>query len=184
MIREKNSGKTASSRSASSVIQKAVPVFFLALVALGYVFVRQRQPPPSDVDQIRGVFETAEKAAEEHNIPALLGVVSRDYKDDSGLNRDRLRLLLAQAFRGQAETWVTVNELQIEPHQDAASVSADVTVESRPQGSQETWRQTLPMTFDLRKEAGRSFLVFPTERWRVVRSEGASLKWDEDLLGM
>jgi ketosteroid isomerase-like protein len=138
----------------------------------------------TDDQRIRKVFVEGEKAAETHDIPALMSFVSKDYKDDMGLNKDRLHLLLAQAFRDQAETWVTVNDLSVQPQGDTATATADITVEGRARQSNDSSKSSTPMTFYFKKEPGYRLWVIPTTYWRVVKATGENLPSFGDLGGL
>jgi ketosteroid isomerase-like protein len=162
------------------------PVRWLAAAVvvgiLGVVFYRMAVGPPMTDDQrIRQVFLEGEKAAEAHDIPALMSFVSNDYKDDMGLNKERMRFLLAQAFRDQADTWVTVNDLVIQPQGDTATATADITVESRARQSNDSSKSSSPLTFYFKKEPGYRFLVIPTPKWRIVKATGENLPSFGDL---
>ncbi len=153
----------------------------LCLVGVG-LFLRQNGPPLSDTDQIREVLSLGEEAVESHNVPAMMGLVSKDYKDDMGFNKDRLRLLAMNAFRDQESTWVTLDNVSIQPKGDSAVVNTDLTVESTSRQSENTTHETYPITLTLRKEPGYRFLVLPTQRWRVIKASGAGLPLGGDLL--
>jgi hypothetical protein len=160
-----------------------IPLLMIAAI-LGYFFATHPKRALTDQEQIQAALAEGERAAEDHDIPALLGLVSKDYKDDAGLNREKLRLLLADAFRNQSETWVTLNDEKIDARDDEANVSVFVTLEGRARDSGASWRNDYPLTLHFKKEPGISFLVFPTKRWRVVSAEGIGSKWDGDLLGL
>lgn len=160
-------------------------IFFvlLGLAAVGLFFLIRGGPPRSDQEQIQAVLTEGERAVEEKDLSAIMQYVSKDYKDDLGLNRDRMRLLIAQTFREHGPIYVALNNVSIQPQGETATVSATVTIEAQGKESNETSSNTYPMTLQFRKEPGYRFLVIPTEYWRVVSAGGSGFQLDSGFMG-
>jgi ketosteroid isomerase-like protein len=143
----------------------------LAVLAAGLYFVVRSGPPLSDTQQIQAVLTEGERAVEEKDMSALMGLVSREFKMGE-LNRDRLRLLVGQGFREYPSIYVNLSDVSIQPRGDTASVSATVSIDAQGKEAGERAGNTLPMTFRLKREPGHRFLVIPTQTWRVVSATG------------
>ena len=163
--------------------RKLLALLFFGALAVGLFFLIRGGPPRSDTEQIQAILTEGERAVEEKDLSAIMRHVSKEYKDDLGLNRDRLRLLIGQTFREHGPLYVTLNSVSIQPQGETASVSAAVTVEAQDKETQQTSSNTFPMTFQLKKEPGYRFLVFPTSYWRVVSAGGSGIEIGGDLLG-
>jgi ketosteroid isomerase-like protein len=141
-------------------------------LAAGLFVLLRPQAPKTPEEGVMAALTLGEQAAEAHNIPALMSLVSKDYKDDLGFNRDRLRVLAIQSFREQSSTFVQLDSVSVQPSGDTARVDATVSLEAQMRNSNEVERGTYPVTLHFRKEPGYKFLIIPTETWRVVKIEG------------
>lgn len=157
----------------------------LALVAgvllVGGFFLIRGGPPRSDEEQIRDLLTEGERAVEAKDLSGVMRLVSKDFKM-SELNRDRLRLLIIQAFRDTSTLYVTLNNVSVQPQGDTATVSATVTVEAQGKEATAPSTNTYPVTFQLRKEPGQRLLVLPAQHWRVVEASGTGFEIGGGLL--
>ena len=151
----------------------ALAAGLILLAAAGLLVVNAR-PQPTRETLIRQALREAEEAAKKRSVGGVMGIVSNDYKDASNLNKDRLRIALARSYqmaRGMSYD-VRVKSPTVVPDQtnpDEALVFTTISVVDATGGGQELWGgagQTI--TFKMRRETGRKWLVFPEDRWRVV----------------
>ncbi len=170
-------------------VRKGIALAVACLLILAAFFVVRGGPPRSDEEQIRDLITTGKSAVEAHNLPTVMGLISKDYKDSFGFNRDRLRILLGQTFRDQADTTVNVSALQISVSRASATAAGateataqmTASISSRSRASGDLHSGDYPITLHLKKEPGYRFLVLPQEKWRVVSASGTGFGIDSSL---
>ncbi|MBW3623106.1 MAG: hypothetical protein KY468_06810 [Armatimonadetes bacterium] len=163
--------------------RKGILLLLIAgLAVAGLYFLLRGGPPRTDTEQIQAILLEGERAVEEKDLSAIMGMVSKEFNMEQ-INRDRLRLMLAQTFREHGPIYVTLNDVVIQPQGDTATVSMNATVEAQGKTNSETVSNTVPVTLQLRREEGYRFLVIPTEVWRVTGASGTGLSFGGDLLG-
>jgi ketosteroid isomerase-like protein len=148
-----------------------IAALILGVLAAGLYFALRGGPPLSDEQQIRAVLAEGEKAVEAKDMSALMGLVSKDFKMGE-LNRDRLRFAVGQGFRDYSSIYVTLSDVSIRTQGDSATVTATVGLDAQGKERGDRASNTLPMTFQLKKEPGHRFLILPAENWRVVGGSG------------
>ncbi len=150
--------------------------WYLAIVALmavysGYAFLTVDRR--GDEEQLRSLVESAATAVQDRSIGGAIGCVSRSYKDDNGLNYDRLRLLAAQAMRMEERytARAEIRNLSI----DGAKATVDIHASVIPAGGGKLYDRDV--TLILRKEPARHMLVAPVKVWRVVSTKNLGLEY-------
>lgn len=132
----------------------------------------------SDQAKIEAVIARGEAAAQERDLAELVSCVSRRYSDQTGLNYERLRILIANAMRSEGPYRVAVSEQKIKIEDDRAIVNLRVTI-SRPDGAA-FYDHKLTLIFA--KEPARHMLIIKTDAWRVISSENLALSTGELML--
>lgn len=122
----------------------------------------------SDEAQLTALVNDAAAAVQKQDLNGTITCVSKNYKDDSGLNYDRLRLLTAQALRSEENyaTDATIKSLRIEG--DTATINLHAKVKGNSP-SRTIYERDL--TVYLAKESARHALVIPVQAWRITRIE-------------
>ena len=118
--------------------------------------------------QIRAAILDAFQAANQGRVSEAMGVISPDYKDSTGLNRDRLWILLRRAADNK-RSW-TVTARKITPTATACEANVDVIASVTVDG--EAAPRILPLTLSMRLEDMHIWGVIPTQRWRIVSTGG------------
>jgi hypothetical protein len=152
----------------SSWVVLAVAALLLGLA--GFLLLRGAGEPPRPEALIREALRDAEEAARARSVGGVMEVVSDDYKA-AGMNKDRLRLLLANYVR-QAQGIkydVRVSAPQItfsRGRRDEALVMTTVSV-FNTEGGENLWGGQ-PLALEMRRERQRRWLFFPEDRWRIT----------------
>ncbi len=82
----------------------------------------------ADRAQIEAVIAKGEAAAQQRDLAGLVSCVSKQYSDQTGLNYDRLRILIAKAMRSEGPYNVAVSDQKIEIKGDRAVVDLRVVL--------------------------------------------------------
>jgi len=151
----------------------------LAVLVLGYgVFALATLDRRADDEQIRSLFVQAADAVAKRDTGGALSLVSADYKDASGLNYDRLRLLTAQALHSEQKFTVDYKLANITISGDTATAGVDLTVNGGDPG-RTIYKRLLTVT--LHKENIRHALIIPTKVWHVTSIENLGLSPEEGI---
>jgi hypothetical protein len=157
------------------------PVWVAAIViAAGILYLigyNSVQPVGTDSGQIRGAIVDAVDALKHGRAGDAMRVVSPEYKDSTGLNYTRLRLLARQAAVNREMWTATVQSVNPMVTGNTARVSVTVAI-GHPQGGGAT---TDTIQLQMRKDPVYAWLIFPTERWRVTSAD--HLPSDLSILG-
>jgi hypothetical protein len=135
----------------------------LAAAVLYFWGSRAVQPVGTDSGQIRGAIVDAADALQQGRAGDAMRIISPDYKDSTGMNYARLRLLARQAALNRDMWSATVQNVQ--PRVNGGEADVEVTVVVRPADGGAT---TDTMRVHMRKERVHAWLVIPTTRWRVT----------------
>lgn len=149
----------------------AVLSIVIVYVAIAYVTLDRR----SDLTQINALVARGTKAVQHRNVTAVVSCVSPNYKDDAGMNYDRLRIMLAQAMRNEASYTVTTSNQVVRTGGDEAAVTLHVTL--KHQIGDAFYDRDL--TLELAKEKAYHMLILPTTEWRVVGTRNLGLPTTE-----
>jgi hypothetical protein len=153
------------------VIAMMRTAIWLALAVLAgayFIYAAATLDRRGDGDQIRSLVSDTATAIGKCDLDGTIRCVSADYKDDDGLTHDKLRMLLAQAFRSDSSftTRATVEGLTIRGSAASALVHAVV----RSSAGAVIYDRNL--TLSLRKQRGRHAWVWPVDVWRVTSVRG------------
>jgi len=133
-----------------------------------YVTVDRR----GDEAKITALIADTVNAVNKRDLGGAMRCVSENYTDEEGLNRDRLRVLVAQTFRAEPEFTATADVSKSSMQSDTATVALRAVVKTRL--GESIYDRGLVLS--LRKESARRALILPTEVWRVVSVEGLGLQ--------
>lgn len=130
----------------------------------------------SGPSQIRAAILGAFQAANEGRVSEAMNVVSSDYKDSTGMNRDRLWILLRRTADNRQYWSVTARKITATalPREASVDVVAAVNIDG------EATPRIYPLTFSMRLEDTHIWGVVPTQRWRIVSANGLP----DDLLSI
>lgn len=151
----------------------------LAVLVVGFgVFAFATLDRRTDEEQVNSLFDQAADAIAKRDTGGALSLVSADYKDPSGLNCDRLRLLTAQALQSEQKFTVDYKLSNVNVSGDTATAGVDLTVRG-VDPSKTIYKRLLTVT--LRKEDSRHALIIPTKVWRVTSIENLGLAPEEGI---
>lgn len=143
----------------------------LGIIGVYTVFAFATVDRSSDQAKVDAVITRGVTATEDRNLTGLISCVSADYKDEAGLNYDRLRAVLAQAMSGEGKYAVTTSEQTTQIDGDKATVKLRVMLKRT--GGSTFYDQNI--TLLLAKESGYHMLIAPAKTWRVVGSANLGL---------
>lgn len=143
----------------------------IAIIAAGGLYTWARgavRLRGSDEGQVRSALLDAIAAINGGRVGEAMSVVSSDYKDSTGLNRDRLWILARRAADNREFWTVTVRRLSVQV--SGAGASAEVLLQIHT--DEATAAREYPLTVTMRKEDTHVWGIIPTQRWRVVGAIG------------
>ncbi len=129
----------------------------------------------TDLTQIEAVIARGETAAQQRDLSELVSCISKQYSDQTGLNYDRLRILIARAMRSEGPYSVNVSNQKIAIKDDRAIVNLRVALR-KPEGGVFYDRE---LTLVFAKEPAWHMLVIKSNAWRVISSENLGLSAGE-----
>ena len=143
----------------------------VAALAGTFLYVNSSDQPQSDEEQIRALLAVGESSIERRSVRDAMACVSEDYSDESGFNRDALRLQLIQALRTAERYDVSLQTESLAVSRDSAEVETVVALHAYQEG-----RMSMvfhgPVRIMLKKEPARRYLVLASSAWKVVRITG------------
>ncbi|MCX8053116.1 MAG: hypothetical protein N3B12_04860 [Armatimonadetes bacterium] len=144
---------------------------FLLIVAVygGYALVTVDRRP--DEVRIRSMIANTVTAVQNRDLGGTIACISRSYRDDQGLNFDRLRVLIAQAFRAETSYTASARVNYLKVKGDSAEVGLRAEVQELGEGL----IYSRNLTLHLRSEHMRHMGIVPTKVWRVVRVDNLGL---------
>jgi|GEM_PF-809990 hypothetical protein len=146
----------------------------VVLLAALLVMWRLAATPATPEEQIvRNRLEEIRLAIEGRDVNAIMDAISSDF-DAFGYSPERLRIEIASAFRRGVRPHVRYTKPVINIIGKEATVSMRVEVWWEDQGLISR-HEPADIQLKLRKEPARKWLVFPTEKWRVVDVEGIGI---------
>lgn len=145
----------------------------LLIAALLVMWRIAATPTPPEEQVVRNRLEEIRQAIEGRDLNTLMDAISSDF-DAFGYSPERLRIELASAFRRGIRPHVRYTAPVINIIGKEATVSMRVEAWWEEQGLVSRHEPT-DIQVTLRKEPARKWLVFPTEKWRVIDVEGISI---------
>jgi len=142
-------------------------ILFLTLAAVGIAFFLG-QPRLTDQQQLYALVAQAQRAVENRNSAGLTRLISRDYADPYGTNRQQLVGMIVQWLRGGEEVLAVPEITGLSVRGDFADLPLRVRLwpGREPSGPGEAYG----MTLRLRKE-GRHWRVISAEGWAEAQSD-------------
>lgn len=147
-----------------------------ALLLAAVLMVLWRVAAVPEVPEEQRISERLEEirlAIEQRDLKTIMDAISKDF-DAFGYSPERLRIEIASAFRRGIQPHIRYSNPVINIIGKEATVSMHVEAWWEEQGLVSRHEPT-PIQVKLRKEPARKWLVFPTEKWRVVDVEGISI---------
>lgn len=151
----------------------AISSAMVLIVALLVMWRIAATPVPPEEKIIYRRLEEIRLAIEGRDLKTLMDAISSDF-DAFGYSPERLRIEIASAFRRGIQPHIRYSNPVINIIGKEATVSMHVEAWWEEQGLVSRHEPT-PIQVKLRKEPARKWLVFPTEKWRVVDVEGISI---------
>jgi hypothetical protein len=142
----------------------------LALACYGlfaYVTLDRR----ADDVQIKTLIADTVTAMNKRDLSGTVRCLSEKYTDQEGLNHDRLRMLVAQAFRAEPAFTAAVELSAPSIEGSDATVSLQAVVK----GKMGDRIYNHKLVLHLRKESVRHMGIMPAKVWRVVGVENLGL---------
>lgn len=147
-----------------------------ALLLAAVLMVLWRVAAVPEVPEEQRISERLEEirlAIEQRDLKTIMDAISKDF-DAFGYSPERLRIEIASAFRRGIQPSVRYNAPVIRVSGKQATVDMRVEVWWEDMGTVSHHEPT-DIRLTMRKEPARKWLVFPTEKWRVVDVEGISI---------
>lgn len=136
----------------------------VVILAAGYVFLTNDRRP--DEIRISSLIDDVTKAANARNLSVCMSAVSSDFKTESDINKDRLRMLVAQAFRSEPNFKMQTSLKNLIINGNTAQAVVYVDIRGWSEGS-DSYRKDVNVT--LKKESNKRLLIFPSNSWRVTK---------------
>jgi hypothetical protein len=130
-----------------------------------------------DETKIRTMIRETVSSIQKRNLGGAISCVSKDYKDQSGMNYDRLRLLTAQALRVEKDYTACAQSKQVNIQADEATVEMRFAVTEIKDGGSMYKRD---LTLHLTKENARHAWIIPVKVWRVTAVDGLNFEAQEE----
>ena len=127
-----------------------------------------------DEVRIRSLITDTTSAIGKRNLGGTVACLSQNYSDETGLNYDRLRLIIAQSLRIDTPYTARADIRGLEIEGEDAVVQVHGVVEAV--GGGDLYARDL--TLHLKKEPTRHMGIVPTRVWRVVRVDNLGLRTD------
>jgi hypothetical protein len=146
-----------------------------AVLAALYWASLARRPVGSNVEQLRRLMVQGERAIEERNLSAAMGLVSRAYRDDQGLRYGSLRALAGRQMRQADRIEITLPARLLRVYVDPSGKRAtgDARVDLHIATRFDTVHDlSANLSLQFVKEPVRYYWLFPSEEWRLVKMEG------------
>jgi hypothetical protein len=125
----------------------------------------------SDRDRIESMIKDTVEAINQRDLGGTVACLSEDYSDAEGMNRDRLRMLVAQAFRAQPD-YVAMAELgNVDLRGSRAAVELHAVVKNKL--GEPIYDRNIILRLD--KQKSRHAWILSTHVWRVARVENLGL---------
>jgi len=160
------------------IMRMIIWVSVVAFAASYGIFAYTTLDRRSDEAQVTSLFSQAADAIQRRDLSGAIGCVSANYKDPSGLNYDRLRVLTAQALRMEQKFNVDYKLDNVRISGDTASAGVDLTIKGADPNTI-VYKRMLTVT--LTKESGRHALVIPVKVWRVTSIDNLGLAPEEGI---
>jgi len=154
-----------------NVIGLVVAVLVLGYVVFAWATVDRR----GDEVRIAAMIQRAARAVQARQVGTIISCVSQDYRDDSELNRDGLRLLLTQALWDEPRYKCRARIEKLTVTGDTAEAQVHATVTSLDSGDT-IYNRTVTLLF--LREDGRHALIMPVKIWRAIGSRNAALDFE------
>ena len=144
----------------------------MCILAAALVYLRiAGRPQPSDEDQIHALLAKGASAIEHKEVRSALSCISRDYSDSAGLNFEKLRFHVIEAFRVEEQYDVLLENTSIRLQGDAAFVEAQASV-ALVFGTKSDMIFSNPISISLREERTKRWLIIPTTSWKITSIDG------------
>jgi|GEM_PF-4556191 len=134
---------------------------FLVMLAYGFITTDRR----SDDARVTEVITKIVSGGNARNLSQCLANVSDDFKTESDINKDRLRLLVAQAFRSETHFQIVSTLKSLTVNGDEAQAVVNVVIKGWDEGNG-TYQRDVNVKF--KKESSRRMLVLPSNNWKVT----------------
>ncbi len=125
----------------------------------------------ADDARIRSMIADTVTAIQNRDLGGTIACLSRHYRDDQGLNYERLRMLAAQSLRIETDYTASAEIDSLEIRADSATVELRAAVRA----ADTNYLYNRALTLHLRKEPTRHMGVIPTQVWRVVKVDNLGL---------
>ena len=140
----------------------------VAYGAYGFATIDRR----ADEAVIRELIGNAADSVARRDLGGAMYCVSKDYKDDAGVNYDQLRMLAYQALQMEIKYVVDAPITSVRVNGEAATVEMNAKV-TRADRNEVVYDRFL--TIHLERENGKHMRVIPAKVWRVRAIENLAL---------
>ena len=154
-------------------LRMTIVLFLVVIAAAGYSYQKSlNRQSVSDRQLILSLLQTGQTAAEKKDIPGVLALVSRNYRDTDGRTYPVVRLHVRDALTSEADVDVAVLQPVIRVTGQSATVTTRIVVTDLEEPDKPLFDGDVVIR--LSKEKLRVSWVFSTRAWRVTAVEGIS----------
>ena len=146
-------------------MRKIVWVILITLAAAYTTYALVTLDRRSDEAQIAALVASGTKAVQQRDLSTAMSCISKKYKDKSGMNYERLRVVIAQTLQAETDYTVRTTTQSVKLNGDKAIVEVHVDVRSNNDGNSMYDRD---LTISMHKESARHALILPVKVWRVT----------------
>ncbi len=144
---------------------------FIVIVAVYGVVAMATVDRRTDEARVRSLVADTVASIQKRDLGGTIACVSPNYKDDAGLNYDRLRMLTAQSLRIETQYTASAKIASLEVRENEATIVLSAAVKAV--GGSDLYRRDL--TLHLSKEPSRHMGIIPTRVWRVIKVDNLGL---------
>lgn len=146
----------------------------LFVVAYGYITTDRR----SDDARVTEVVTNVVAGANARNLSQCISNISADFRTASDINKDRLRLLVAQTFRSETSFQMETTLKSLAVDGDTAQAVVNVVIRGWEEGST-TYQRDINVRF--KRERTRRLLLVPSNNWKVTFVDSLVVGGEEDV---
>ena len=146
-----------------------ISLVVIAVCIIGLVlYFALNRPKPSDSALIAQQIDTAVSGANLGSPGKILDVVSPNYKDPAGHDKDDLHFVLVRALTSRNDLNFALSNLVINVDGNEATTEADLLVTDRQTKDPIAQRH---LNIQWQREPSRKWLIFPDTVWQVTSSD-------------
>lgn len=162
-------------------MRKIICIVLITLAAAYTAYALVTLDRRNDAAQVTALVASGTEAIQKRDLNAAMSCISKNYKDASGMNYERLRVVIAQTLQTDTDYIVRTSTQNMKVDGDKVTVAVHVDVQSKNDGSKMYNRD---LTISMHKENARHALILPVKVWRVTSFTNLGLDGEGSILGI